>query len=129
MRRIIVLLAFATLAGALVFGAAAALNVSSNNLGSGSADVASCDTDGIDVQYDLNATDPTLVDSVTLTGIAGGCDTQALYVVLTKEGDGTLLQAVTGTVSESTTPGSETLSLSPAVSAADIGGVAITITG
>ena len=46
------------MAGALPFGAAASLPVSSENLGSGGIGVVSCDPDGVDVSYLLKDTEP-----------------------------------------------------------------------
>ncbi len=49
MKKIVLTVLFATVAGALTFGAAASLPVSSQNLGSGGIGVVSCDTDGVEV--------------------------------------------------------------------------------
>lgn len=101
MKRVLLTLAFASLAGALVFGAAASLDVGSANLGSGSSAVAACDTTdsaaptgNIDVSYDLADTDPRFVEAVVLDDVDAACDGQAVHVLLL-DGSGNVL--VTGT--------------------------------
>lgn len=84
MKRVLTSLLFATLAGALVFGFAASLGVTSQDLGSGGGDVSSCD-DSVTVSYTLNTTDPSLVDTVTVAGVdtsATGCLNDTMHVAI-----------------------------------------------
>lgn len=133
MRRVLTALAFATIAGALVFGAAAALDVGSNNLGSGSDTVASCDAtvtgggDGINVEYVLDATDPTQVSGVDLSLIDAACDTQDIYVVVA---DGSGVPLGSGSLlSYAHSDGTAMVSLDSNAPAESVESVAVTITG
>ena len=82
MKKMVITLLMATMAGALTFGAAASLSVSANDLGSGGTLVAACDTDGINVVWtDLNP----LMHSVDITGVDDRCDGQEL--AFTVDGD------------------------------------------
>ncbi len=87
MKHVIYTLLFATVAGALTFGAASSLPVSSDNLGSGGAGVVSCDPDGVKVGYNLVKTDPSTVDGIVVSGIAKECIGQTLHYVV-QDGDG-----------------------------------------
>ena len=51
MKKVIIALLLATMAGALTFGAAASLGLTSQDLGAGRAPVESCDTDNVNVQW------------------------------------------------------------------------------
>lgn len=71
--------------GAGSWAAAAALTVTSSTLGAGQAAVASCDTDGISAAYQssYNASSGEFeVTAVDLTGVAPGCATKQLTIVL-----------------------------------------------
>lgn len=70
MKHVIYTLLFATVGGALTFGAASSLTVNSQELGSGGAEIASCDPDGVNVTYDLLDTDPTVISAFSVEGIA-----------------------------------------------------------
>lgn len=79
MKRVLTSLAFATLAGALVFGAAASLTVTSQELGSGDGDVQSCDTD-VSVTFVVDSTDPSTVTEIAVSGIDdSACNGQTVY--------------------------------------------------
>lgn len=87
MKKVIFTLLFATVAGALTFGAAASLPVQSENLGSGGVGVVSCDGDGVGVTYNLVKNDPQIVDGLTVEGIDDACKGQTLsYAVLDDKG-------------------------------------------
>jgi hypothetical protein len=106
---------------ATVFGLAATLSVSPNGLGAGSSSVGSCDSDGVSTSYanSWDATDERYeVTSVTVNGIADGCDGKNLKAALTDSsnvllGDGN----VTVPTGAGTTATVSTLSANPAASA------------
>ena len=79
---------FATVAGALTFGAAATLPVNASNLGAGSSAVVSCDTDGVDVDFGLQFGEPELVNAVVVNDIAAACLGEAIRVSLSDSGSG-----------------------------------------
>ena len=64
---------FATAAGALTFGAAASLNVGADDLGSGSAPVQSCDTDGVRVMWNTETPVDDRLNMATLDGLDTRC--------------------------------------------------------
>lgn len=70
---------------ATVFGVAASLNVTSDSLGAGDDQVASCDTDGVTATYITKYVPGPgfVVDAVKLTGVDNACDGQSVTVVLT----------------------------------------------
>lgn len=126
MRRVLFSLLFATLAGALVFGAAANLPVTSQDLGSGNDTVGSCD-DAVTTAYNLVAADPATVDSVTVGDIAATCDGQEIYVVV--YAGSTSLDSGQATYSSSGDGGSKTIDLPLDANANSIDKVVVTITG
>jgi hypothetical protein len=101
-KQLVLALAAGTTAFAAVVGSAATLGgITSDDLGANTQVVASCDEDGIAVDY-TTAYDATAgvyeVSKVTLTGIDAGCNGQAVRVTLGGEdGDPSLAEA-TGTV-------------------------------
>lgn len=105
----------------LVFGLAATLSVSPNDLGAGSSAVGSCDTNGVSTSYanTWDATDKRYeVTSVTVNGIADTCDGKTLKAALTDSsntllGDGT----VTVPTGAGTSATVSSLSANPAASA------------
>lgn len=80
MKKMIHAAAFATVAGALTFGAAASLPVNAGNLGAGSSPVESCDPGGVDVDFGLLFNEPELVNAVVVSDIAAECVGQAIRV-------------------------------------------------
>jgi hypothetical protein len=124
MKKMALTLLFATVAGALTFGAAASLPVSSQNLGSGGVGVVSCDTDGVQVAYDLIPTEPQLVNGVTVEGIDAACVGQTLSYVISDTASATLVSG-SGTVSGP----SQSFALSTDLIAEEIGEVGVTIAG
>ena len=126
MKRMIITLAFATVAGALTLGVAASMPVTSANLGSGAAEVESCDSDGFHVTYVAEAGDPRRITAVTVNDIEQpGCELQTLSIVVSDAGG--LARATAGDIIGAAT--SQTFTLSDVVLAADIGEVAVTIAG
>lgn len=130
MKRVLVTLTFATLAGALVFGAAASLEVGANDLGSGSSVVAACDSDGVSIDYTLTPGDPTTVDAVVVSGIDSTCDGQTAYLGVF---DGSNVDLFDGTDNQAYTDASHlgelTFTATTPMQASAIVGVAVTITG
>jgi hypothetical protein len=83
MKRVLYSLLFATLAGALVFGAAASLQVTSQDLGSGGDPVASCDADGVTTTFTFVSGDPSLVESIDVNGIDDpACNGDTVHVAV-----------------------------------------------
>jgi hypothetical protein len=85
-KRLLVGLATAGIIGGGVYGFAATLGVTSDTVSAGNVLVASCDTDGVQVDYTV-AWDTTInayeIDDVTVSGInAAACDTDAIAVTL-----------------------------------------------
>ena len=123
MKRVLTSLLFATLAGALVFGAAANLGVTSQDLGSGNDVVGSCDTDGVTTTFNFVTGDPSLVESIDVDGIdTPACDGDIVHVAVydggTSLGSGDETHASGGSV---------TVSLSSNASANLIDEVVVTI--
>jgi hypothetical protein len=108
----------------LSLASAAQLNVNSASLGAGADVVASCDTDGIDVDFASSYVGGVYqTTGVTLSGVAAACD--GLDVGVTLAGTAGVLDDVTDTVA---TGGTTTISgLSAAASA--IEDVAVIIHG
>ncbi len=117
-----------------VYAFAATLNVTSNNLSSGTQTLASCDTDGVNASYTVvydSGIPGYKVDDLTVSGVAGACDGKDFSVTL---GDSS--NVALGTVS----PAAATLSgtgdtriltfdfVSSNVSAATVQKVFVTIT-
>lgn len=125
MKRIVLTTLAGLTAFALVTGLAASLTVNGSDLGSGTAVVAACDADGVDVSFGLLTGDITSVTEVTVAGVDAACDTQTMYVELV-DSLGNVLASETTTVGAT---GSETLSLTSTVAAASITDVNVTITG
>jgi len=124
MKKIVLTVLFATVAGALTFGAAASLPVSSQNLGSGGVGVVSCDTDGVEVSYDLVPQEAQLVGGITVDGIDPACVGQTLHWSLSDTASGRLADG-----SETVTGGSQSFALSSDIQSEVIGEVAVTIVG
>lgn len=146
MKRVLVTLIFATLAGALVFGAAASLEVGAANLGSGSSVVAACDTadddsdnrdadgdgtvDHIEVDYSLVTGDPTKVESIVVSDISANCDGQTVYLGVFDGSSGDLFVGTDFQVyTHATDAGSLTFTPSSQMDSSAVEAVAVTITG
>ena len=106
----------------LSLASAAQLTVTSGALGAGTQVVASCDTDGIAVDFDPTyAAGGYAATTVTLNGVAAGCAGQTYRVQLTGA-SGALGAEVTGPVAGT----SVTIPVT-GVAAADVTGVAVVI--
>jgi hypothetical protein len=126
MKKILLAALFATVAGALVFGAAASLTVNSNDLGSGGDDVTSCDLLGVTVSYGVNSADNSRIDTVTVDDIDDvNCAGETVYVTLTDAGDAVLA----GGNGSSTPVAGTSVDVTVDVAAAEVHGVDVTITG
>ncbi|MFA5566509.1 MAG: hypothetical protein WC184_11570 [Acidimicrobiia bacterium] len=117
----------ATLFG-ITFASAASLGgVNSKSLGAGDTIVASCDTDGVNIDYN-HSYDPTngqyQVENVTISDISENCENHTLEVTLA-DTQGTAL--ATGTTTITTT--SETVTLTTTPSAEAVTNAHIIITG
>jgi hypothetical protein len=112
-----------------VYGFAATLNLSTNELSANSLAVSSCETGTANAAYNV-AYDSTLggykVSSVNVTGLDAACANKAVAVTLSGSG-GTSL----GSASGSAPVGGGSLLLTPAgtISAASVTGVAVSING
>lgn len=102
MNRIVLAAAAGIVAVGAVSASAASLGgITSESVGVDNAVVASCDSDGIDVDYTVSyfADDSTyIIDTVDLSGIAGPCNTLPYSLTLSGAG-GTSLGDDTGVVS------------------------------
>ena len=137
-RRIITALLVGTSVFGAVIGLAASLTVGSDQLGSGSATVSSCDTDGVTTSYTYNAAGG--ISAVVVDGIqdgsgtagSGSCDSETVYVELLNSSSAVITGAtgsttVTGDVNS--TDDTATVTLSSAAPAADVTQARVTITG
>ncbi|MGB7818119.1 MAG: hypothetical protein WBL35_05185 [Ornithinibacter sp.] len=124
MKKTILTVLFATAAGALTFAAAASLPVSSENLGSGGTTVVSCDTDGVEVSYDLVPQAHQLVGGITVDGIDPACVGQTLHWALSDSASAWLADG-----SAVVTGGTQSFALSSDIESEVIGEVAVTIAG
>jgi hypothetical protein len=123
---------FATIAAISIFGGvygfAASLNVTSNNLSAGNATVAACQATSPNSTYTV-AYDSSFggykVASVVVTGIASTCNSLPISVDLTGTGN-TSLTEMTGNTG---TSGSVTLTPSGSIHADAVTGVAVAING
>ena len=102
---VIALLVGGALTTAVAFAAGLG-GISPEDLGAGESAVASCDTDGVGVEYTLvfHGTPGAFhVDEVTVTGVAAGCSGQTVDVELTD--GGVSVGSATGTADASGTAG------------------------
>ena len=114
-----------------VYGFAATLGISSNNLSAGNVAVASCQATPVTGTY-TTAYDSTIpgykVASVIVTGLSTTCGSKAVSATLTDSSN----NAIAGGTLTGTAPvGGGTLTLTPAssVSAATVAGVSVAING
>lgn len=124
MKKLTLTLLFATVAGGLTFAAAASLPLSSQNLGSGGAVVVSCDSDGVEVSYDLVPQAHQLVGGITVDGIDPACVGQTLHWALSDSASAYLIDGSAVVTGES-----QSFSLSTDIESEVIGEVAVTIAG
>lgn len=127
--------------GTIVFGAvtglAASLSVGTDQLGSGSQDVSSCDSDGVHTAYNYNQNAG--IASVVVSGIqdgglvgAGACDGETVFVELLGSNGAVLTNAVGSvdvTADVDLLSDQVTVPMDAATPAAQVTGVRVTITG
>jgi hypothetical protein len=124
-KKLIFGLAVGAAAFAGVFAMAASLAVGSNSLGAGTADVASCDPDGVDHVYTTSFAQSLpgyKVDTIEVTGIAAACNGYGIKATVMDSADAAL-ESATGTVSGTT----HTFTVTGAVSAAQVEDIAVVI--
>jgi hypothetical protein len=138
-KRIITALLVGTGVFGAVIGLAASLTVNSDQLGSGSAAVSSCDSDGVTTSYTYNALGG--VSAVVVDGIqdgsaivgSGACDGETVYVELLDSSSAVITGAtgsttVTGDVVD-IADGSATVPMGTPAPAASVTSARVTITG
>jgi hypothetical protein len=111
----------------LVGAAAASLDLTTSSLGADAQVVASCDTDGIDVNWitGYNATAQRFdLEDIELSGVAAACDGLDLEIVITDAADLSI-----ATFSGSATSTVTTAALSTPVDAELVEGIAVVISG
>ena len=137
-KRIITALLVGTSVFGAVVGLAASLTVGSDQLGSGSAAVSSCDTDGVTTSYTYNANggvSAVVVEGIqdgSLTAGSGSCDSETVYVELLNSSSAVITGATGSTTITGDTDiadGTATVTLSSAAPAADVTSARVTITG
>lgn len=124
-KKLVLGLAVGAAAFAGVFAMAASLSVGSNSLGAGTADVASCDADGVAHTYTTayaTAIPGYRVSGVQVTGIAAACNGYSIKATLLDTADASLTE-VTGTISGTT----HSFTVTGAVSAANVEDIAVVI--
>lgn len=117
-------------ASSAAFAAAATIGgITTTDLGADTTVVASCDSDGINIDFNT-AFDAALgiqeVVSVSVTGIDSDCENQTLDVGLTNSAGSSSVNAVQVTVGSS---GSETAVITNGFPAEDVDTVAVVISG
>jgi hypothetical protein len=125
---IVLVVAFAV--GASSFAAAATLGVTSQTVGSGTAAVASCDTDG--VTFTARAIDTSAshnVTSLTVSSINAACAGETLTVTLADSAGTTSYQTSSVALPASGFTGAATLTFSGSAPAASIGSYRVAIVG
>jgi hypothetical protein len=129
MKRVLI----ATFTGLLTFGGvlglAASLNLTTDDLGAGTATVAACQAGALNAAYtaSYSATTPGYtLGTVTVTGLASTCYAEAYRITLSGAGGASLGEA-TGTTPSTGTSFSATFS--PAVNASLVTGISVVISG
>ena len=120
--RIIAGIISGTMVAGSVFGLAASLTVTSQEMGSGTATVASCDSDGVNAEYSYNGSGQ--INTVTLTGVSGDCTGATARV--------TLAGANLTETASSIDPGETStvaVTFDPIADPAAVTGVTVTLTG
>lgn len=129
MKKLLFATLVATMAGALVFGVAASMSVSSTNLGSGDADVTACDGDGVTTSYTIDTTDASKVDTITVDDVDDLCDGQTLLLTVFDSTPNAVYNA-SDTVDGSAGTGTSSVTFSPAdLDAAAVEDITVTING
>lgn len=122
MKRVLLAITVGLTVFGLVFGAAAGLNVNTDQVASGtSLAVSGCD-DAVDVSFGLATGDISSVVEITVDGIAAACVGENMDVEV-------LAGTATATASVQVAAATHTMTLSTPVAAADVTQVNVTITG
>jgi hypothetical protein len=111
-----------------VYGLAASLNLTTDTLGAAQTVVAACQAGALNATYTSTyaaGTPGYTVGTVTVTGLAVGCQSKAYKITLSGAANASLGEA-TGTTGTGT---SFAATFSPAVSAALVTGIAVVISG
>ena len=130
MKKTIAIAIASIFASSAAFAAAATIGgITTTDLGADTTVVASCDSDGINIDFNT-AFDAALgiqeVVSVSVTGIDSDCENQTLDVGLTNSAGSSSVNAVQVTVGSS---GSETAVITNGFPAEDVDTVAVVISG
>lgn len=125
MRRLIIAIISGVTVFGFVFGAAASLGVTTDDIGTGGdTTIVACDADGVAVAFGLATGDISQIAEVTVSGIDGAsCAGQALYVEVV-DAAGTATGSVGGVAAAS-----HSVALSRNVDAATVSATHVTITG
>ena len=132
MKKLLGSLALATVGGSLAFGAAASLNVQSDDLGSGYTEVASCQEDlsEVAVSFALRDGNPAVLRSIEFSDLEARCEGQTLSWALQNDETGTL-ESGEGIVTDGSLsvefPGRRGIAVN--IPAAEVDGVAVTVAG
>ncbi len=134
-KKSVAVLAGLAIAGAVGASAASLGGLNSDDLGADTGDVASCDTNGIDVGYDTSfdgTTGEYVVTSINLSDINAACEGQTFDLTLLGDdgaGDPTvLLQTETGTIAQ--VSGAQSIDTTgDGLTAESITGLAMSISG
>jgi hypothetical protein len=128
-KRMIAALMAAILTFGIVFGFAAALNLTTDSLGAATTTVAACQAGALNATYTSTysaAAPGYTVGTVTVTGLAATCYSKAYKVTLSGAANASLGEA-TGTTPAAGTSFAATFA--PAVSAAAVTGISVVISG
>jgi hypothetical protein len=128
-KRLLIAVLASTIAFGAVYGLAASLNLTSESLGAADTTVAACQAGQLTATYSTSysASVPGYaVGTVTVTGLAATCYSKAYRITLSGSGSASLGEA-TGTTPASGTSFAATVS--PAVDAAALTGIAVVISG
>ena len=113
--------------GAVLASAASLGGINNSDLGADADVVASCDTDGVDVDFVTSydaVSGEYVVDSVDVSGIAAACNGQDISVTVS-DGTGAALSSGSAVVGGA----SQRVALAPSASAESVEGIAIVIAG
>jgi hypothetical protein len=128
-KRLLIAVLASTIAFGAVYGLAASLNLTTESLGAADTTVAACQAGQLTATYSTSysASVPGYaVGTVTVTGLAATCYSKTYRITLSGSGDTSLGEA-TGTTPASGTSFAATVS--PAIDAAALTGIAVVISG
>lgn len=134
-KKSVAVLAGIAIVGAVGASAASLGGLDNNELGADTGDVASCDTNGIDVAYttSFDATEGEyLVDAIVLSDVNAACDLQTVDLAVLRTDYDAVPAAPLAEVSLTGTAngtGTLTISVTDTVTAESVSGLAISISG